>query len=61
MASKWTENQKGAVWKKESSKGKYLSGYITIDGKQHQIVIFPNKYKKNKEHPEFIVYEPFKN
>jgi len=57
--SKWTQKQKGALWKKDSSKTKYLSGYVEIDGIQHRIVIFPNKYKEEKKHPEFIIYQPF--
>ena len=57
--SKWTEKQKGALWKKKTSNGNYLSGYVEIDGIQHKVVIFPNKYKKENKHPEFIVYSPF--
>tara|TARA_E500000318_G_scaffold85894_1_gene82227 strand:- start:8918 stop:9103 length:186 start_codon:yes stop_codon:yes gene_type:complete len=57
--SKWTEKQQGALWKKDSQNGKYLSGYVKINGEDHKIVIFPNKYKKEAKHPEFIIYSPF--
>jgi|TARA_B100000085_G_C18553393_1_gene516817 uncharacterized protein (DUF736 family) len=59
--SQWTKNQKGAIWAKQSKNGKFMSGYIKIGDTEHKIVIFPNKYKKSKDQPEFIVYEPFKN
>ena len=57
--SKWTERQKGALWKKDNGKSKYLSGYVEIEGVQHKVVIFPNKYKKESKHPEFIINSPF--
>lgn len=59
IMSKWTERQKGALWKKKSKNGNYLSGYIEIDGLQHKVVIFPNKFKKESKQPEFIIYQPF--
>lgn len=55
--SKWTERQRGAFWKKESKNGKYLSGYVTIEGKQYPVTVFPNKYKSKNNQPEFIIYE----
>jgi uncharacterized protein (DUF736 family) len=57
--SKWTKNQNGALWKKETPKGKYLSGYVEIKGVQHRVVIFPNKYKNQQKQPDFILYNPF--
>lgn len=57
--SKWTEKQKGALWKKKAKNCNYLSGYVEVDGVQHSIVIFPNKYKTQPNQPEFIVYQPF--
>jgi len=57
--SKWTEKQQGALWKKNTGKTKYLSGYVEIEGIQHKVVIFPNKFKQENKHPEFIIYSPF--
>lgn len=58
--SKWTQKQKGALWKKQNKNGKYLTGYVVINGKKQQITIFANKYKEGqKNRPDFIVYETF--
>lgn len=57
--SKWTEQQRGAFWKKEGKNGKYLAGYVVIDGKKHPVTVFPNKFKEKEAQPEFIIYETF--
>ena len=47
----------GALWKKTSQKGKeFFSGVITINGEKHQIVIFPNDYKKEDKHPDYKIF-----
>ncbi len=61
MSSLWTEKQRGALWKKNAKNGNYLSGYVEIDGVEHRIVIFPNKFKTEDRHPHYIMYSPFKN
>lgn len=58
--SQWTNNVIGAFWKK-GDQSKYLSGYIEIDGKKVPITVFPNKFKKEKKHPDFIIYKTFEN
>lgn len=57
--SKWTEQQRGAFWKKEGKNGKYLAGYVVINGNRHPVTVFPNKYKQKTNQPEFIIYETF--
>jgi len=59
IMSKWTEQQRGAFWKKEGKNGKYLAGYVVIDGKKHPVTVFPNQYKQKQNQPEFIIYETF--
>lgn len=59
VMSKWTEKQRGAFWKKENKNGKYLAGYVTINGAKYPITVFPNKYKEKDNQPEFIIYETF--
>lgn len=56
--SKWSDNVLGAFWKKGEA-NKYLSGTIDIDGKKVQILVYPNKYKKDNTHPDFIIYKTF--
>jgi hypothetical protein len=53
------EQQRGAFWKKEGKNGKYLAGYVVIDGKKYPVTVFPNKYKEKEAQPEFIIYETF--
>lgn len=57
--SKWTNQQRGAFWKKEGKNGKYLTGYVVIKGNKHPITVFPNQYKEKSNQPEFIIYETF--
>jgi len=59
VMSKWTEQQRGAFWKKEGKNGKYLAGYVVINGKKHPVTVFPNQYKEKQNQPEFIIYETF--
>ena len=59
VMSKWTEQQRGAFWKKEGKNGKYLAGYVMIEGRKHPVTVFPNQYKEKQNQPEFIIYETF--
>ena len=45
----------------KAKNGNYLSGYVEIDGVEHRIVIFPNKFKTEDKHPHYIMYSPFRN
>ena len=51
----------GALWQRESSQGKYLSGTINLKGagladKAVFIVIFSNKFKKAENQPDLRIY-----
>ncbi len=48
-------NELGALWKKVSQKGEYMSGTLTINGEKINIVCFENRYKKEDKHPDWIV------
>jgi uncharacterized protein (DUF736 family) len=51
-----SEKSIGALWLKESKNGnKYMSGVIEIDGKKHEIVIFKNTYKQEKQ-PDYKIF-----
>lgn len=41
------EDNIGALWAKEHG----FSGYVEIDGKRTNIVVFVNRYKKEAKHP----------
>jgi uncharacterized radical SAM superfamily protein len=56
--SEWSENVVGAFWKK-GDENKYLSGYVEIDGKKVPIIVFRNKFKKEKKQPDFVIYQTF--
>ena len=49
------ENNIGALWLKESEKGKYMSGIIEIEGQKIPIVVFKNSYKKEDKHPDYVI------
>lgn len=51
--------QVGAAWIKENKDGKFLSG--NFGGKDCRIMIFPNKYKKSDNHPDYVIYVAGKN
>jgi len=48
--------QIGALWLKEGKKCKFMSGTVNDVG----IIIFKNNRKKQKNHPDYIVYESAK-
>jgi len=50
-------NEIGALWeKKMRNGGSFFSGSITLaDGQKIPLVIWPNGYKKNAHHPDYIV------
>jgi len=55
--SEWDERELGALWKKQSANGrKYLSGKLKVDGKDMNVVCFPNQNKKADNHPDFRLY-----
>lgn len=58
----WAEREVGALWKKQSSTQKYLSGHIKIEdgmgGEEVlQVVVFNNKHKQKDNQPDFRIYK----
>jgi len=55
--SDWKEREIGALWKRESSNQKYLSGKVKVNGEELGVVIFTNRYKEEgSKQPDFRVY-----
>lgn len=54
--NEWKERDIGALWKREGKGQRYLSGKLTIDGKQVDVVVFVNKFKEKDNQPDFRVY-----
>ena len=60
--NEWAEREVGALWKKQSSTQRYLSGHIRMDdgmgGEETlQLIIFANKQKQKDNHPDFRIYK----
>ena len=56
--SVWQERELGALWKQSGRSQNYLSGHVTVDGKQQKVVVFANKNKKDNERaPDYRVYK----
>tara|TARA_Y100000310_G_C20636486_1_gene791436 strand:+ start:1567 stop:1881 length:315 start_codon:yes stop_codon:yes gene_type:complete len=60
--NEWANRELGALWKKESSTQKYLSGHVKIDDGMGgedtlQVIIFANKHKEKDNHPDFRIYK----
>lgn len=59
--SDWSKRDVGALWKRESSTQKYLSGYVKVDElgieRELKVVVFSNKNKKdNPKAPDYRIY-----
>jgi uncharacterized protein (DUF736 family) len=57
----WSKRDVGALWKREGSNQKYLSGYVKVDElgieREMKVVVFSNKSKKNNEKaPDYRIY-----
>src|SRR5690242_8958539 len=48
----------GGLWLNESKQGnKYMSGSVTIDGKETKVIVFKNTRKKENERtPDYRIY-----
>lgn len=58
--SEWSKRELGALWKKDSAKGKYLSGYLNLTElgvtDKVNVVLFSNKNKSKDTAPDFRIY-----
>lgn len=57
----WSKRDVGALWKRESTTQKYLSGYVKVDElgieRELKVVVFSNKNKKdNPKAPDYRIY-----
>lgn len=49
------EEELGALWRKQSERGEYFTGSVTLDGVKVDLVVFPNGYKKSEKQPDFRI------
>jgi len=49
------EEELGALWKRQSERGEYFTGSVTLDGVKTEVVVFPNGYKRSDKHPDFRI------
>ena len=58
--NEWAKRELGALWKKDSAKGKYLSGYLNLNElgitEKVNVVLFSNKNKTKDTAPDFRIY-----
>lgn len=57
----WSKRDVGALWKRESTTQKYLSGYVKVDElgieRELKVIVFSNKNKKdNPKAPDYRIY-----
>jgi hypothetical protein len=52
------ESEVGALWSRSGRSGEFLSGKITVDGQEIEVVVFPNTHKKPGERsPDWRMYK----
>ena len=55
--SDWSEREIGALWKRQGSNQKYLSGKLKVADRELGVVIFTNSHKEaGSNQPDFRVY-----
>ena len=55
--NEWAEREIGALWKREGSNQKYLSGKLKVDGQEVGVVVFTNRHKaEGSNQPDFRMY-----
>ncbi len=45
------------LWGRVTEQKKFLSGYITIEGRKFKILVFKNDFKKGDTAPDYNIYE----
>lgn len=46
----------GAFWlRQDKHNGHYLKGCITINGENHELILFTNTFKNRAEQPDYVV------
>ena len=51
------EQSIGALWVKDSKRGKFYTGNIEVNGVKVSIVVFKNSYKTKDNQPDLRIYE----
>tara|TARA_Y100000310_G_C20687347_1_gene819952 strand:+ start:3679 stop:3930 length:252 start_codon:yes stop_codon:yes gene_type:complete len=55
--NEWAEREIGALWKREGSNQKYLSGKLKVEGQEVGVVVFTNRHKaEGSNQPDFRMY-----
>ena len=65
-STNWSKNNLGSLWLKNGKNSKYLSGKISLQGKNGEtitqnIILFKNKYKEKDNQPDYLIFKPFEN
>ena len=52
-------NNIGAFWLRKLKKrdGHYIKGFVELEGKKHELVLFINSFKKFSSQPDYVVRE----
>jgi len=45
----------GALWEKDSAKGKFFTGVLEVGGEKIKIVVFKNNMKKSDKSPDWNI------
>lgn len=46
----------GALWEKSKNGKRYMTGYVTIDGVKHNLVLFTNNKRPDKQDPDWQIF-----
>jgi hypothetical protein len=65
-STNWSKNNLGSLWLKTGKNNKYLSGKISLQGPNGEIItqniiVFKNKYKEKDNQPDYLIFQPFEN
>ena len=65
-SQKWSKNNLGSLWLKKGKNSSYLSGKVSLQGPNGEIItqnviIFKNKFKEKDNQPDYLIFKPFEN